>query len=548
MENSIEDVDLYIYEYMLKRRDILDLNRLLDKERDPNEIMKLQEELIKTEQEVDEAYYTILGTEESYNRLGEIEKEIKNIYSFKLDFRYNEALEEKNKRDVRKANIDLEKEFIEYDKAFEGLKQCKTYTVKKKDLEGKLDEEFGNYNADILYVNEDIEDVTVMEGIDEQGNKQILYYYPSKAYTGEQTMARQIRIFNKNGDIVSMTRGKMKFNDEGLNEYDDIDSASIVYKYDENGKKTVGLYEDDLEGTKYFEYDEDGKIKLSISEESVEQHIKDGEKNYTICDGYFEPTDNGYELLPAKSMQEVEENEIKRYIFGDISKEEKEQITEQLNPERQKRVLDILREMEPLLEYCNTYNSLDTERREEVIDDLEGVFEKLEGTDKIDKATKKAIEQYTGYSFEQFISETKNGFKRPKIVMGDGVSMSVQASSFHYCEPRRSGLDSYESYEVGYPSEVIEQLRGYEETPVENDEELLESIYPFVPAEILSQIVMEHGGIDKEATLHPEKKLAGYKEEKESMQSKNQKAADLINKLMAQIGNALEDYVKNEQE
>lgn len=548
MGDEIEDLDLFIYEYMLKRRDVLELNRLLDEERDPNEIMRLQEELERLEQELDKASYTIHSTEESYNKLVEIEKEIQDIYSPELDFRYQEALEEKNKRDVRKARLDLEKEFIGCDKAFEALKQCKTYTVKKKDLEDVLDEEFGNYNADILYINEDIEDVTVMEGIDVQGNKEILYYYPYKDYTGEQTMVRQIRTFNENGDIVSMKRGQMKFNDEGLSEYDDIDSGSIVYKYDENGKKAVGLYVDDLIGAKYFEYDEDGKIKLSISEESVEQHIKDGEKNYTICDGYFEPTDNGYRGLPAKSMQEVEENEIKRYVLGDISKEEKEQIIKELTPERQKRVLDILIEMEPLLEYCNTYNSLDTERREEVIDDLGGVFEKLEGTDKIDEATKKAIEQYTGYSFEQFISETKNGFKRPKIVMGDGVSMSVQASSFHYCEPRRSGLDSYESYEVGYPSEVIEQLRGYEETPVENDEELLESIYPFVPAEILSQIVMEHGGIDKEKTLHPEKKLAGYKEEKNGMQSKNQKAADLINQLMAQIGNALEDYGKDEQE
>ncbi len=548
MGDEIEDLDLFIYEYMLKRRDILDLNRLLDKERDPNEIMRLQEELERIEQEVNKAYYTILDTEKSYNRLGEIEKEIQDIYSSELDFRYNEALERKNQRDIEKTRLDLEKEFIGDDKAFEGLKQCKTYTVKKKDLEGKLDEEFGNYNADILYVNEDIEDVTVMEGIDEQGNKEILYYYPYEDYTDEQTMVRQIRTFNENGDIVSMKRGQMKFNNEGLSEYDGIDSGSIVYKYDENGKKTVGLYVDDLIGAKYFEYDENGKIKLSISEESVEQHIKDGEKNYTICDGYFEPTDNGYRGLPAKSMQEVEENEIKRYVLGNISTEEKEQIIKELTPERQKRVLDILREMEPLLEYCNTYNSLDTEDREIIIDDLGGVFEKLEDTDKIDEATKKAIKQYTGYSFEEFISETKNGFKRPKIVMEDGVSMSVQASSFHYCEPRRSGLDSYKSYEVRDPSEVIEQLRGYEEIPVENDEELLESIYPFVPAEILSQIVMEHGGIDKEATLHPEKKLEGYKEEKKGMQNKNQKAADLINELMAQIGNVLGDYGKDEQE
>ena len=324
MEDEIENLDLFIYKYMLKRRDILDLNRLLDEERDPNEIMRLQEELERIEQEIVGDYITILSTEESYNRLGEIEKEIQDIYSSELDFRYQEALEEKNKRDIRKTRLDLEKEFIGCDKVYEGLKQCKTYTVKKKDLEGKLDEEFGNYNADILYLNEDIEDVTVMEGIEEQGNKEILYYYPYEDYTGEQTMVRQMRRFNENGDIVIMKREQMKFNKEGLSEYGDIiDSGSIVYKYDENGKKTVGLYVDDLIGAKYFEYDEDGKIKLSISEESVEQHIKDGEKNYTICDGYFEPTDNGYRGLPAKSMQEVEENEIKRYVLGNISTEEK---------------------------------------------------------------------------------------------------------------------------------------------------------------------------------------------------------------------------------
>ena len=175
-------------------------------------------------------------------------------------------------------------------------------------------------------------------------------------------------------------------------------------------------------------------------------------------------------------------------------------------------------------------------------------YDKAEGIiQAIPESVKKAVEQYTGYSFEEFIAQTKDGFKRPKVVMGDGVSMSVQASSFHYCEPRRSGLEAYESYEVAYPSEVIEQLREYVECPVESDEELLQSVYPFVPAEILSQIVMEHGGIDKEATLHPERKLDGYKEEKAGMQSKNAKAADLINQLMAQLGNALDDYGKDDK-
>lgn len=165
---------------------------------------------------------------------------------------------------------------------------------------------------------------------------------------------------------------------------------------------------------------------------------------------------------------------------------------------------------------------------------------------KMPQSLRKAIEEYTGYSLEDFVSDTKNGFKRPTVVMGDGVSMSVQASAFHYCEPKKSGLDSYKTYEVGYPSEVIEQLREYVECPVETDEQLLNSIYPFVPADVLSQIVMEHGGIDKEATLHPEKKLAGYKQEKAGMEDKNKKLQDMINQFMAQIGNVLEDYGKDD--
>ena len=165
---------------------------------------------------------------------------------------------------------------------------------------------------------------------------------------------------------------------------------------------------------------------------------------------------------------------------------------------------------------------------------------------KMPQSLRKAIEEYTGYSLEDFVSDTKNGFKRPMVVMGDGVSMAVQASAFHYCEPKKSGLDSYKSYEVGCPSEVIEQLREYVECPVETDEEFLNSIYPFVPADVLSQIVMEHGGIDKEATLHPEKKLAGYKQEKAGMEDKNKKAQDMINQFIAQIGNVLEDYGKDD--
>lgn len=145
----------------------------------------------------------------------------------------------------------------------------------------------------------------------------------------------------------------------------------------------------------------------------------------------------------------------------------------------------------------------------------------------------------TGYTFEKFMKETKNQFKKPRMVLADGVSLSVQASAFVYCQPQRSGLEAYDSYEVGFPSEVIEELCEYVECPVESDEEYLQSIYPYVPAKVLSEIVEKHGGIDRAATF--KSKLSGYKETKSSIEMKNQKAQDLINDFMIKIGNILSD-------
>lgn len=176
-----------------------------------------------------------------------------------------------------------------------------------------------------------------------------------------------------------------------------------------------------------------------------------------------------------------------------------------------------------------------------LFEQMRGKYADIQGVEEEMQQSNDSKQPYTGYSFEEFIKETKQLFKRPIMVMGDSSSMSVQASAFHYCEPRRSGLDSYKSYEVSYPSQVIEQLKDYLEMPVESDEELLESLYANVPAEVLSQIVMEHGGVDKEATLYPEKKLDGYKQEKAGMDDKTRKAQELLNQMVAQLGNVLED-------
>lgn len=52
---------------------------------------------------------------------------------------------------------------------------------------------------------------------------------------------------------------------------------------------------------------------------------------------------------------------------------------------------------------------------------------------------------------------------RPRLYCNDGYSISVQASSFHYCKPRLNGIQDYESVELGFPSTEDELINEYAE-------------------------------------------------------------------------------------
>jgi len=79
----------------------------------------------------------------------------------------------------------------------------------------------------------------------------------------------------------------------------------------------------------------------------------------------------------------------------------------------------------------------------------------------------------------------------PRIVCGDGLTLSVQASRMHYCSPRLDDLESYESVEIGYPSAVIEEF-----LPFAEDEECPTStVYAQVPIELVDTVITKHGGI-----------------------------------------------------
>lgn len=82
------------------------------------------------------------------------------------------------------------------------------------------------------------------------------------------------------------------------------------------------------------------------------------------------------------------------------------------------------------------------------------------------------------------------GFVRDRVVCKDGFSISVQASSCHYCIPRVSNSPSYEAVELGFPSEADSIISDYAE-----ESDLLNSVYGYVPVDVVDSLLEKHGGI-----------------------------------------------------
>ena len=79
---------------------------------------------------------------------------------------------------------------------------------------------------------------------------------------------------------------------------------------------------------------------------------------------------------------------------------------------------------------------------------------------------------------------------RPRLYCNDGYSISVQASSFHYCRPRLDGVQNYESVELGFPSKEDELINDYAE-----GDDYTKTVYGYVPIEVVERLIEKHGGI-----------------------------------------------------
>lgn len=76
----------------------------------------------------------------------------------------------------------------------------------------------------------------------------------------------------------------------------------------------------------------------------------------------------------------------------------------------------------------------------------------------------------------------------PRCVMADMFTISIQASSLHYCEPKED-FGPYESYELGFPNFEDPLILPWSE------DSSFSSVYPYVPREIIGQMIDNHGGI-----------------------------------------------------
>lgn len=80
----------------------------------------------------------------------------------------------------------------------------------------------------------------------------------------------------------------------------------------------------------------------------------------------------------------------------------------------------------------------------------------------------------------------------PAIKCADGLTLSVQGHWGAYSCPRDDFADNYSTVEVGFPSARIEEFMPYIDG---QDSDPLETVYGYVPVELVERVIDMHGGI-----------------------------------------------------
>jgi hypothetical protein len=82
-----------------------------------------------------------------------------------------------------------------------------------------------------------------------------------------------------------------------------------------------------------------------------------------------------------------------------------------------------------------------------------------------------------------------------KTTLADGVSLSIQASRFHYSTPR-DDFGPYSAVEVGFiENEKGEQLTPPDEWKAHADGDFPNDVYGYIPVAIVERFIASHGGV-----------------------------------------------------
>lgn len=80
---------------------------------------------------------------------------------------------------------------------------------------------------------------------------------------------------------------------------------------------------------------------------------------------------------------------------------------------------------------------------------------------------------------------------RRKAKCADGFEVSIQASEFHYCQPRDNS-GQYWEVELGFPtSHPGEEVAAF----AEDENDLTGTVYGYVPIELVDDLLQSHGGL-----------------------------------------------------
>ena len=84
----------------------------------------------------------------------------------------------------------------------------------------------------------------------------------------------------------------------------------------------------------------------------------------------------------------------------------------------------------------------------------------------------------------------------PAIICADGFSVSIQGGFGLYSDPREAVPGKrYKELELGFPSKSDSLIQKYMEVYKENHCPT-DAVYPFVPVDVIAQLIRKHGGLD----------------------------------------------------